>query len=77
MTATPDPEVSESLECSPFSVIRAAESYPVIQEQRADLVFGPVGWERLKRAARAKGTTPLRFLVEAVSFAVETERLWI
>lgn len=70
MTATQDPEVSESLECSPFSVIRAAESYPVIQEQRADLVFGPVGWERLKRAARATGTTPLRFLVEAVAVAV-------
>jgi hypothetical protein len=71
MTGQQDPEVSESLTCSPFAVIRAAESYPVIQEQRADLWFGPVGWERLKRAARRSGTTPLRFLADAISLAVE------
>lgn len=65
-----DAEISETVVASPFATIRSAETFPSIDWQRVDLLFGPIGWERVKQAARRRGTTPLRFLLEVIDQAV-------
>jgi hypothetical protein len=63
-------DISETVECGPFATVRSAETFPSVDWQRADLWFGPIGWERVKQAARRRGTTPLRFLLEVIDQAV-------